>query len=102
MRCGADSRNRGDPKLPLEVDKAAPAMQSCMAHPSMVDLNYVLDRWAYSWNRTIEMAVNTKNGQPVRASTPSRSIRAPSDTHLFGFPLGPSAPPRDSIFLPAV
>ena len=88
--------------MPLEVDKAAPTMQSRMAHPSMVDLNYILDRWTYSWNRTLEMAVNASNGHPDRASTPSRSVRAPSDTHLFGFPLAPSASPRDSTFLPAV
>lgn len=67
-----------------------------MAHPSLEDLNYVLDRWKYSWNHALEVAVNS-NGDPARSYTPSRSMRAPKDTHLFGFPLAPAAEPKSSI-----
>lgn len=98
----ADTRRGNDPNLPLEVDKAAPPMQSRMAHPTLEDINYVLNRWHYSWNRALEVAVSTQesNGHPdpERVYTPSRSIRAPTDIHLFGFPLRPSAPPRDTVF----
>lgn len=69
-------------------------MANRMCHPSLDDLNYVLNRWQHSWNQALEAAVRAHNGERCRPDTPTQSLRAATESHLFGFPLAP-VPPVD-------
>lgn len=78
-------------QLPLDIDESAPPLHGKMAHPSLADVNYMLNRWAHAWDREREAAVRSRVREPgeVRPATPSNSLRAPGDAPLFGYPLAP-------------
>lgn len=77
-------------QLPLDIDETAPRMHGKMAHPSLSDVNYMLNRWAHAWDRQREAAVRSRvAAAPVdtRPGTPSNTLRALGDVPLYGYPL---------------
>lgn len=79
-------------RLPLEVDTTAPPLHGKMAHPSLGDVNYILNRWAHAWDRQRAAAVHARGAAEapdVRHATPSRSLKPLHDVPLYGYPLPP-------------
>lgn len=91
---GAGSRH-SEVQLPLEVDEEAPPLHGKMAHPSLADVNYMLNRWAHAWDRQRDIALRARAAkttpQEARPATPFKSLRALEPDLLYGYPIAPES-----------
>lgn len=87
---GAGSKH-SEVQLPLEVDETAPPLHGKMAHPSLADVNYMLNRWAHAWDRQRDVALRARAAMETEArpATPFKSLRALEADPLYGYPLAP-------------
>ena len=93
---------RGEPDLPLEIDRNAPHSSHRIGCPTMEDLNYLLSRWGTVWGRQREVAWQLRATAAERAAAaPEASeasdvrdieggaagVASPLDAKLYGHPL---------------